>query len=244
MQLRLLLRRRAGVPGGRPALEAEIVAAALEGGDAQRLVFDAGEEGLDDGQVLLDELLLKADGVGRDDDALAAPQGLEGGGDEVGERLAGAGTRFDDEVAAVTERRGDGGSHVLLLRTALEVGEELRQVAGAAEDLARLALADPLFAAAVEGPGNLVGLREEVAGEAGGVIHASAKLGEHLADRQGDRPFAGLSEALQLVQEPDRQVEEAWRRARKTLRAASASARARWRTGKSILRYSAMPRRL
>ncbi len=76
-EMRFFLRLRSGVPGGGPALQAEVVAAALERGDAQGLRLGLGQQGFDDRQVLVDELLLQADGVGGDDDALVAAQGLQ-----------------------------------------------------------------------------------------------------------------------------------------------------------------------
>ena len=87
-----------------PALQAEVVAPPLERRDAQRLALDARQQRLHDRQVLLDQLLLQADRVGRHDDALAAAQGLQRRGHQIRQRLAGTGPRLDDEVLAVCSR--------------------------------------------------------------------------------------------------------------------------------------------
>ena len=64
--------------------------------------------------------------------ALAA----EDGGDEIGERLAGAGARFGEQDAAVLEHARDGRGHVRLAGARLEVGQRARQRAVGGEDRA------------------------------------------------------------------------------------------------------------
>ena len=49
------------------------------------------------------------------------------GGNEIGERLAGAGSGLGEQRAAVLERVGDGRGHVHLAGARLEVGEGARQ---------------------------------------------------------------------------------------------------------------------
>ena len=78
-------------------------------------------------EVLEVDLFLEVLRAGRDEDALAA----EDGGDEIGERLAGAGAGFGEQHAAVLERAGDRVGHLDAgRRAALEVGQRLRQRAG------------------------------------------------------------------------------------------------------------------
>jgi len=50
----------------------------------------------------MEQLLLKRDGAGRNDDFLMRSLRVEKGGDEIGERLADPGRRFDDMVLAMT----------------------------------------------------------------------------------------------------------------------------------------------
>jgi hypothetical protein len=76
---------------------------------------------LEEGDVAGDQLFLEGDGVGGDDDALAAEEAAEDGGDEVGVGLADAGAGLDKEVAAglLVEGVGDGLGHFQLLGAVL-----------------------------------------------------------------------------------------------------------------------------
>ena len=90
---------------------------------------------LQEGDVLVDELFLQADGVRGDDDlAFLAGGGGEDGGDEVGEGLADAGAGLDHEVVALGDGVGDGVGHVELLRPRLVARELPGDDAGGAED--------------------------------------------------------------------------------------------------------------
>ena len=73
-------------------LAAEIIAAALHVADAQLAEMLAQER-----NVFEEELLLQGLGAGGDDDALARANDRQ----QVRQRLAGAGARFDDEVPAL-----------------------------------------------------------------------------------------------------------------------------------------------
>ena len=70
------------------------------------------------GKVLEEDLFLEVLRSRRDEDALAA----EYGGNQVGQRLAGAGARFGEERSTVFDRRGDGGGHLALALARLESG--------------------------------------------------------------------------------------------------------------------------
>ncbi len=104
---------------------AEIVAAALHVADLQR-----AEQRLEEGDVLEEELLLQIFCAGGDDDALLVLARLAQRGQKIGERLSGAGSGFDDEVALVVEGLFDGSRHLVLALAVLE-GE-----GGAGEDSA------------------------------------------------------------------------------------------------------------
>ena len=75
----------------------------------------------DDRNVLVQELLLQVDRVGRDDRFLLLLVREQHRRHEIGERLADAGAGFDHEVALLLERLRDRGRHRLLLRPILEV---------------------------------------------------------------------------------------------------------------------------
>jgi hypothetical protein len=72
---------------------AEVVGAAFHVADTQ-----TSKERFKEGEVAEVELVLKGLGTGRYDHALAGAQG----GQEIGQRLAGAGAGLDDEVAAIS----------------------------------------------------------------------------------------------------------------------------------------------
>ena len=88
---------------------------------------------LEEGDVLEEELLLEVLGAGGDDDALAGEQR----GHQVGQRLAGAGAGFHDEVALVGERRFHGLGHLHLAGPELVVGMPLGERAVPGEELPR-----------------------------------------------------------------------------------------------------------
>lgn len=83
------------------------------------------EKGGEKGDVLLDELLLKGDRVGGDDDLLVAFDAAEDRGDEVGEGLAHARASLDQEVCTGFHRAGDALGHEPLLRAGLKVGAQV-----------------------------------------------------------------------------------------------------------------------
>ena len=87
---------------------------------------------LQERNVLEEELLLQVLGAGGDDDALAG----EDGGDEIGERFAGAGAGFDDQVLAIRERGFDGFRHFELAGAVLVIRMPLGKRAVAGKELA------------------------------------------------------------------------------------------------------------
>ena len=105
------------------AMEAQIVAAPLHVG---RLEVHA-ERLAEHGQILEIDLLLEVLGAGGDEDALETEDRRH----QVGEGLAGASARFDEQHAAVTEPRGDGGGHRQLGRSRLEACERPGDAAAA-----------------------------------------------------------------------------------------------------------------
>ena len=84
-------------------------------------------------QVALEELVLQRLGAGGDDH-LAAVQER---GDEIRERLAGAGAGLGDQRAAPGDGRRDGIGHRELLRTEAEAGERPGQEAAFTQDRGR-----------------------------------------------------------------------------------------------------------
>lgn len=64
--------------------------------------------------IFLDQLFLEIDGVGGDDDPLLVAQTPEGGGEEVGEGFADAGTGLDNGDALLVEGFGYGKGHARL----------------------------------------------------------------------------------------------------------------------------------
>ena len=64
---------------------------------------------------MIENLVLQADGVSRDDDWLLRLAGVKESGHEIGERLSDAGGGFDAEVFIVVEGVGDGIGHINLL---------------------------------------------------------------------------------------------------------------------------------
>ncbi len=94
-------------------LAADVVAPPLQDGEVQR--DGEAEPRLDRRQVLLGELVLQRLGGGGDDHLPAAERRR----DEVGQRLAGAGTGLDDEVCPRHQRLGHRPAHLLLLGAVL-----------------------------------------------------------------------------------------------------------------------------
>ena len=110
-------------------LAAGVVVAALHVADLQ----GPREMLLQERDVLEEELLLQVLGAGGDHDALAGEQR----GDQVGERLAGAGAGLDDQVALIGERRFHGLRHFHLAGAELVVRMPLGERAVPREELAR-----------------------------------------------------------------------------------------------------------
>jgi hypothetical protein len=78
------------------------------------LEFD-GQQFLDKGNILVDELFLEGDGVGRDDRLAPRPHRVEGGRDEIGQRFSDAGSGFDDQMTARPKGPRHLACHALLL---------------------------------------------------------------------------------------------------------------------------------
>jgi hypothetical protein len=114
-------------------LAAEVVLAPFHVAHAQRF----GEVLLQKGDVLEVELLLQVLGAGGDHHALAG----EDGGQQIRQRLAGAGAGFNNEVLAVDEGIFHGFGHLELPRAKLEIGMHARKHAVSREVLAGGALA-------------------------------------------------------------------------------------------------------
>jgi hypothetical protein len=102
---------RAGEPGG-----ADIILTPLQ---ENRLEVLSGQP-LHQGDVLVEKLLLEIDRVRADESLASRPLGMEDGGEQVGQRLADAGSRLNDQMGAAGERRRDPRRHALLLGTPLE----------------------------------------------------------------------------------------------------------------------------
>ena len=109
-------------------LAAGVVVAALHVADFER----AREMFLQERNVLEEELLLQVLGAGGNDDALAG----EDGGDQIGERFAGAGAGFDDQMLAVGERGFDGLGHFELAGAVFVIRMPLGKRSMAGEELA------------------------------------------------------------------------------------------------------------
>ena len=107
-------------------LAAEIIAAALHVADAQ-----LAQVLLQKGNVFVEELLLQRLGSGRDDDALARANDRQ----QVRQRLAGAGARFDDQVTPFLQRLLDGLGHLQLSAAKLVRRMRARQHASGSEEL-------------------------------------------------------------------------------------------------------------
>ena len=109
-----------------PALAAEVVRPALQLAEPQLFAqfgVRLGERRFERGQVFAYQLLLQVDGVGGYDYALVVGGGVDGGGEQVGERFADAGAGFDDEPSAGVDGFGDGLRHFNLLGALFEGGD-------------------------------------------------------------------------------------------------------------------------
>ena len=87
------------IPEVQPA-RTEVVGATLQQRRARNAAMCALEECANQGHVLFQYLVLQRDGVGSDDCAIVVLQGIERRGQQVGECLAGARSRLDQEVVA------------------------------------------------------------------------------------------------------------------------------------------------
>jgi len=79
------------------------------------------------------DLILQRAGAGRDDDPLAGQER----GDEVGERLAGAGAGLDDQGAFVVESARHRGRHLALLGAIFVVRDRAREAAAGGQEVTR-----------------------------------------------------------------------------------------------------------
>ena len=86
---------------------------------------------LQEGYVFEKKLFLKSLGPGGDDNSLTGEQG----GHQVGERLAGTGAGFDDQMALIGERGFDGFGHLHLAGTEFVIGMPLGQRPATAKKL-------------------------------------------------------------------------------------------------------------
>ena len=107
-------------------LAAEIIAAPLHVADAQ-----LAQVLLQEGDVLEEELLLQGLGAGRDDDALAGADDRQ----QIGQRFAGAGPGFDDQVAPLLQRLLDRFGHLQLSAAKFVRGMSARQHSARSEEL-------------------------------------------------------------------------------------------------------------
>jgi hypothetical protein len=76
---------------------------------------------LNQGNILVDKLLLERDRVSGDDRFASGSNGIESGWDQVCERLSHASARFNNEVLGGFERPGHIAGHLLLLGTILVI---------------------------------------------------------------------------------------------------------------------------
>ena len=115
----------AGLQGVREARGAEVVGFADEHGRLELRVgterFDRLEQAPAERQVLRLDLLLQGDGVRRDDHLPRLIHRVDDAGHEVGEALAHAGAGLEEQHLVVTQGRGHGPGHLLLLRTVFEM---------------------------------------------------------------------------------------------------------------------------
>ena len=123
------------LPGVVDLLAAGVVVPSLHVADGQV----AAQVLLEERHVLVEELLLQVLGAGGDDHALAG----EDGGDQVGERLAGAGAGLDDEMPPLGQRGLDRLGHLKLPGPELETRMATRKQSRAREELAHRELAGP-----------------------------------------------------------------------------------------------------
>ena len=72
--------------------------------------------------ILVDQLLLERDRVGRDDRLALGAHGIKSGWYQIGERLSNPGASFNDEVLGRLESARHIAGHLLLLGAILVVG--------------------------------------------------------------------------------------------------------------------------
>ncbi len=106
---------------------AEIILAALQ----QHRLELLWQQILHERDVLVEKLLLQVDRMGRDERLAVLRQRVKNRRHEVGETLAHAGARLDDEMRPVPAGLGHGGGHRLLLGAVLELARLGQQAAGA-----------------------------------------------------------------------------------------------------------------
>ena len=128
-----------------PAMQADVVGTALElrRPDHARLQ-DAGlfQDVDDGGDVLVHQLFLQVDGVGRDDDALAVGGGVKHGRQQVGDAFADAGAALHNQLAALVDGAGDGLEHFGLLRSVFKAGKGLGKDAVGGQQFLNLLLGE------------------------------------------------------------------------------------------------------
>src|SRR5580658_640199 len=112
-------------------LAAQIIVASLHVADVE-LAFAIGEKRLlEERNIFMKKLLLQIFRACRDDDALAGADDRQ----QIGERLAGAGSRLDDQVAPFLECLFDGLRHLQLAAAKLVGGMSFREHAAGREKL-------------------------------------------------------------------------------------------------------------
>ena len=199
----LALRERVSRPEVRPPLHAHVVRAALQLGVPEPLgVHAVGvvQRLHENGYVLVQELLLQVDRVGRDDDAPVVGQGVHGRRDQVGERLADARAGLDDEPAPVVDCPGHLAGHLHLLAPHLErvhrTGQRPAGVQHRRRQVRVQRLGEPVGTERPAGPKPLAQLPH--------VQAADPRPRRRGADARRLQHQAGLDPAQQVVQHPAR----------------------------------------
>ena len=109
--------RRRLLPGALQPPGAEIVAAPLE--HCERKLHR--QHLLEHRQILLGQLLLQVDRVGRDHRLFVLANRMQDGRNQIGQAFADACAGLDDEVLAILQRLGHGDGHFLLLGAEFEI---------------------------------------------------------------------------------------------------------------------------
>ena len=112
---------------------ADVVGAALQQRDGHRHAQRVAHQR----QVAFEQLILQSLGAGGDDHLAAVQQR----GDEIGERLAGAGAGLGDKLAACGDSLCDGLGHRQLLRPEVKAGQFARERSTFAEDRSECSVA-------------------------------------------------------------------------------------------------------